>query len=162
MTPNRYSTMCKFKSTGMALLAVAVILLFPNDVVPNDNNVLGILFCYKSYTIHIVAFWDTNGNDIFLRWNINCCRSHCYRVFPTDWELWAILIHTDMLLINLIRIGNITSISILHLIDMDSTPSNYFLRGKDYHWDIDINIGAPVPTYYLVRVVLMHCYNCCN
>ena len=54
MTPNRYSTMCKLKSTGMALLqvAVSVILLFPNDGVPNDNNVLGILFGYKSYYLY--------------------------------------------------------------------------------------------------------------
>ena len=66
------------------------------------------------------------------------------RYLPT--ELWAILIHTDMHLIHLIRIGNITSISILHLIDMDSMLSNYFLRGKHYHWDIHIQIDAIIMT----------------
>ena len=56
------------------------------------------------------------------------------------------LIHTDILLIHPIRIGNITSISTRYPRDMDNKTTTYYLQQTRSQRDIEIGNDAPIPT----------------
>ena len=108
----------------------------------NNRDPTKVIWCYFIWTGNIILYPALSER------RIHCSYQHrCSDTYPQCLlYLWPISIHTDILLIHPIRIGNITSASTCNLRDMDNDIMEYFFEETRSWRDIHINIDAPIPT----------------